>query len=52
FVSAGDYRDYREVADPRAPAFHDRFRAFDDALTYDAGAGSYTVDTNGDGTAD
>jgi hypothetical protein len=32
FVSAGDYTDYREVADPRAAEFGARFRPYGDEL--------------------
>jgi hypothetical protein len=50
FVSAGSYGDYREVADPQARRFADRFRVFGSELQ--CGARRCEGDSNGDGTAD
>ncbi|MFO7894721.1 MAG: DUF5916 domain-containing protein [Longimicrobiales bacterium] len=57
FVSAGRYAGFREVADPQADRFGQRFHTFSDQeLSYvpdgDGGWGTYAVDTDGDGTAD
>ncbi len=58
FVSAGDYSGFREVVDPKASVYDDRFDAFgDDRLTYEpstdpAVPGSYHVDLNQDGATD
>ncbi|MFL5537862.1 MAG: DUF5916 domain-containing protein [Longimicrobiaceae bacterium] len=48
FVAAGEYGGLKEVADPRARHFDDRFAFFGDALSLDDGV--YSVDRNGDGT--
>jgi hypothetical protein len=47
-VAAGDYGGLKEVTDPRAKQFDDRFAHFGDALTLADGV--YSVDRNGDGT--
>jgi hypothetical protein len=53
FVSAGTYDRFMEVTDPGAARFRDRFRVFGaDALSYDADAGEYAVDLDGDRDAD
>jgi hypothetical protein len=53
FVSAGTYDRFMEVTDPRAARFRDRFRVFGaDAVSYDADAGEYGVDLDGDRGAD
>ncbi|HVG45162.1 MAG TPA: DUF5916 domain-containing protein [Longimicrobium sp.] len=48
FVSAGEYGGLKEVSDPRARHFDDRFSRFGTALSLDDGV--YSVDRNGDGT--
>jgi hypothetical protein len=50
FVAAGDYGGLKEVSDPRAKHFDDRFSPFGGALSLDGGV--YSVDRNGDGAAD
>jgi len=51
FVSAGDYGPFREVAEPGAERFEDRFAEFPaGAIVLEDGA--YSVDTDGDGAAD
>jgi hypothetical protein len=50
FVSVGAYDSYREVTDPRADAYDDRFSALGDALI--ANDGGFSVDRDGDGAAD
>ena len=55
FVSAGSYDRFMEVNDPRAAAFHDRFRTYGEAEIHRVeanGFGFYEVDANRDGTAD
>ena len=58
FVSAGEYGAFREVTDPRADAFDDRFYTYSDAElayvepTQPGGWGTYEVDRDQDGTAD
>ncbi|HYH81327.1 MAG TPA: DUF5916 domain-containing protein [Longimicrobium sp.] len=50
FVAAGEYGGLKEVSDPRAKHFDDRFDRFGSALSLEDGV--YSVDRNGDGTAD
>ncbi len=56
FVSAGHYQGFREVTNPRADAFADRFHSYtDQELTYvasDGGWGTWEVDRDGDGATD
>lgn len=51
FISAGDYSDLKEVADPRARSFGNRFRTYTHA-TYHAADNEYAVDRDGNGTTD
>ena len=46
FVSAGSYGRFKEITDPRAPAWEDRFRFLEPVSQ----AGGYRVDLDGDGT--
>jgi len=46
FVSAGGYRDFSEVADPRARRYEDRYTGLAPVLSGD----EYRVDLDGDGT--
>jgi hypothetical protein len=48
FVAAGEYGGLKEVTDPRAKNFDDRFAHFGDALSLEDG--TYAVDRDGDGT--
>ncbi|MBV9110648.1 MAG: hypothetical protein JO306_14655, partial [Gemmatimonadetes bacterium] len=50
FVAAGDYGGLKEVTDPHAPTFDGRFSHFGSALSLHDGV--YSVDRNGDGTAE
>lgn len=53
FVSAGSYKEFMEVADPRAGRFDDRFHTYAAAkLAYDAVEEAYRVDRDGDGSVD
>jgi Domain of unknown function (DUF5916)/Carbohydrate family 9 binding domain-like len=49
FVSAGDYSDYREVTEPQADEFDDRFRRFGTGELIDQGNGFFGVDRDGNG---
>ena len=48
FVAAGEYGGLKEVTDPRAKSFDDRFAHFGSALSL--ADGTYSVDRDGDGT--
>ena len=48
FVAAGEYDDFKEVVDPRAGTYADRFAALDTVWE----DGSYLADLDGDGTAE
>jgi hypothetical protein len=50
FVAAGEYGGLKEVSDPRAKHFDDRFSFFGNALSLEDGV--YSVDRDGDGEAD
>ena len=50
FVAAGEYGGLKEVTDPRARHFDDRFSMFGSALSLNDGV--YSVDRDGDGTAE
>ena len=50
FVAAGEYGGLKEVSDPRADEFDDRFSRFGTALTLEDGV--YSVDRDGDGAAE
>ena len=50
FVAAGEYGGLKEVTDPRAEEFDDRFSHFGTALSLADGV--YSVDRNDDGAAD
>lgn len=55
FVSAGQYSDFRYVANPRASGFDSRLPIFAGSvadLEYDAERDRYNADLDGDGTAD
>lgn len=53
FISAGEYSEYKEILDPHAKRFGDRFRAFAAReITYDQANQRYAVDRNGDGKTD
>ncbi|MFQ5535854.1 MAG: DUF5916 domain-containing protein [Gemmatimonadota bacterium] len=46
FVSAGAYREYKVVTDPRAPRYRDRFRLLGETIS----DGTVRADIDGDGT--
>ncbi|MCH7691788.1 MAG: hydrolase, partial [candidate division Zixibacteria bacterium] len=50
FVAAGSYSRFKEVVDPRAKEFYDRFRNLDDELN--CVNGNCDVDLDNDGSAD
>ncbi len=53
FISAGRYRDFKRVTDPRADRYADRSHLFTtDEISRDATGGEYAVDEDGDGTPD
>lgn len=53
FLSAGRYRDFKRITDPRAGRFADRYRQFTaEEIARDAKSGGYAVDENADGTPD
>ncbi|MCX6559915.1 MAG: DUF5916 domain-containing protein [Candidatus Aminicenantes bacterium] len=52
FVSAGRYRDFKRITNPRSKSMDDRFRLFGGSASYDAAGSQYVVDENGDGAAD
>jgi hypothetical protein len=53
FISAGAYEELKEVADPRAAHFADRFHTFTTSeLSYDDGTRAYRIDLDGDDTPD
>jgi Domain of unknown function (DUF1083). len=53
FISAGKYSEFKDVADPRAERFDDRFHTFTGSeLSYDESAGAYGVDLDADGASD
>ena len=48
FISAGEYQDFKQVADPRTGRHKDRFSALDPTRA----EGAYWVDLDGDGTTE
>jgi hypothetical protein len=53
FLSTGRYRDFKRVTEPRAAAYRDRFRIFDEErIAFDSAAEVFEVDEDGDGTVD
>lgn len=53
FISAGDYSEFKDVTDPRAERFDDRFHTFTESeLSYDGNAGVYGADLDADGSSD
>ena len=53
FVSAGDYTAFKEVTNPRGAHFDDRFHRFSGSeIQYDANANRYSIDRDGNGSAD
>jgi len=52
FISAGKYTDFKRITDSRAKDYAQRYALLGSAISYDAAAGQYNVDENGDGAAD
>jgi hypothetical protein len=53
FISAGRYGTFRQVVNPRAPRFAERFHTYSQSeLSYSDSTGTYAADLNGDGTGD
>ena len=52
FVATGEYAAFKEVADPRAPTFDQRFSRFTEEQYVDLGDGRFGVDLDGSGEAD
>jgi hypothetical protein len=53
FVSAGKYRDFKRINDPKASRYRDRFRDFEGSeISYDASDGTYLIDEDRDGEVD
>jgi hypothetical protein len=51
FISAGDFSNFREVANPRAQSFDARFRPYSH-ITYNLADNDYAVDRDDNGTTD
>lgn len=51
FIATGEYSAYKEVIDPQADEFADRFRLLDSAMSCGADR-RCTIDLNGDGVSD
>jgi hypothetical protein len=51
FLASGRYTDFREIADPRAAAFADRFHTFPSARV-SRGGGRVVIDRDGNGGSD
>jgi hypothetical protein len=52
FVSAGKYGDFKRVTSPRAGSYEERFVRVGDTATQNPDDGNWSVDENGDGTAE
>ena len=52
FVSSGDYVGFKQVADPRADRFADRFEELDGNQVSTDAQGNVALDVTGDGTTD
>ena len=51
YISAGKYNNFKQITDPIADKFADRFHIFSgNEIVYDAG--NYNIDSNGDGVSD
>jgi hypothetical protein len=48
FISAGEYDNFKLIADSRAENFNDRYTAFSTELTYNEANDNYQVDENND----
>ena len=51
FISAGDFSNLKEVANPRAAKFADRFRTYTHA-PYSGAGNTYAIDRDGNGSTD
>ncbi|MCP5050269.1 MAG: hypothetical protein GY940_24090 [bacterium] len=53
FISAGNYRDFKYVTNPRAAFLNDRFHVYGGKeISYDGEEEIYNLDENGDGNSD
>ena len=52
FVAVGDYTTFKEISDPRADTFDDRFNVFSDEQILDDGEGNISIDLDGSGQGD
>ena len=53
FISAGKYSNFKQITNPMADKFADRFHIFNgNEIEYDAGNNKYNIDSNGDGISD
>lgn len=53
FISAGNYSGFKEVGDPRAARFHDRFNEYGGSqITFDPADNEYLVDRDANGSVD
>ncbi len=52
FISAGQYDEFKRVAEPRARRHGDRFMRLGDAVHFDESSGAYLVDEDGDFVTD
>ncbi|HEX6558951.1 MAG TPA: DUF5916 domain-containing protein [Longimicrobiales bacterium] len=51
FISAGEFSNFMEVANPRAARFQDRFTTYS-GVVYDSNANEYAIDRDGNGSSD
>jgi hypothetical protein len=52
FVAVGDYTTFKEISDPRADTFDDRFNVFSPDQILDDGKGNISIDLDGSGQGD
>ena len=53
YISAGKYSNFKQITDPMADRFTDRFHTFSgNEIVHDAGSNIYNIDSNGDGISD
>lgn len=53
FITAGGYRDFKRITDPRGAGYGDRYHQYGESeIAYDEDEGAYYVDEDGDGVDD
>lgn len=52
FLSSGRYGDFKRILDSRSKKREERFRLLGSSASFDAAAGEYRIDENGDGNVD